>query len=229
MLATLVPSFHITRSKFHTATPQFQASQPHHLLHKRPRIIQPLLHRLDRARRKINKPMRRPVIHLHHRLIPTHHPLRAHHDRIIQQRILTPTRKQRSGQLLPPEVRPERRNTRIPALRLRGVREQGADVRLHDVGVDDEVRLVVVRHGQQRRQIETAKVQQQAAEREARRARAQVQRDAAREMRAGGLARGEQERAQGLRVRDQVRGRVVALRMSACVPAGGRGAGDARR
>jgi hypothetical protein len=88
---------------------------------------------------------------------------------------------------------------------------------------------VVVRHGQQRRQIETAKVQQQAAEREARRARAQVQRDAAREMRAGGLARGEQERAQGLRVRDQVRGRVVALRMSACVPAGGRGAGDARR
>jgi hypothetical protein len=49
-------------------------------------------------------------------------PLRPHHNRIIQKRILTPTRKQRTRQPQPPQIPIKRTNPRIPPLLLRGPR-----------------------------------------------------------------------------------------------------------
>jgi len=108
--------------------------------------------------------MRRAPINLHHALRTPHPPLRPHQHTIIQQRILTPTRKQRRRQFHSPQVLPKRTNGGVAAVGFGGVGEQGVDVGFHHVVVDYEVRFVVQDVGEEGGHVVAAEVEEEAAE-----------------------------------------------------------------
>jgi len=108
--------------------------------------------------------MRRAPINLNHTLRTPHPPLRPHQHTIIQQRILTPTRKQRRRQLHASQILPKRTDGRIAALGFRGVGEQGVDVGFHHVVVDYEVGFVVQDVGEEGGHVVAAEVEEEAAE-----------------------------------------------------------------
>ena len=136
---------------------------------KRFHISQTLLHAIQLLCLEEYKPMRTPRIHFHHRLGPTHPPLRAHKDRIIQQGILGPHGKQRGGQLLPEtaQVLVEGRDGRIAPVGFGGVRQVGVDVVVHDVLVDDEGARKVVHEGGEAGEVVAAEDEVEAVEAEA--------------------------------------------------------------
>lgn len=133
--------------------------------------------------------MRRAIIHLNHRLIPPHHPLGAHKHRIVKQRILAATRKQRRRQLQAAHVREERADGGIAPLLHGRIGQQRRDVGRHDVVVDDEVLLVMCNVRQEARKIVASKVQEEAAKRKVGDGRQEVQGYEAGEVAAGRLGR----------------------------------------
>jgi hypothetical protein len=143
-----------------TSNPRAQHLLSHLRLHKRNTIQQPLFHTLYRPHRIPNKPMRRTIINLNHRLVPPHHPLRTHAHRIIKQGILTTTREQRRRQFEAAQVAVERGDGRVAALLDGSVGQQRGDVGGHNVVVDDEVLLVVFDVGKEAGEVVAAKVQQ---------------------------------------------------------------------
>ena len=120
--------------------------------------------------------MRRAPINLYYGLVPPRLPLRAHKQRIVQQRVLTAACKQRRRQLLPPQVGKEWRNGRMSSLLHGRTGQKSFDVLDHDFVVDDEVQFMVGDHGQEAGEVEAAVVQEQALEGEARRRLEEMQR-----------------------------------------------------
>ena len=162
--------------------------------------------------------MRRTGIDLDQRLAPGHHPLGAEEDRVVQERVLRPTREQRGGKLQAREVLVHGRDGGVLTLLGRHPGQEGGEIVVHEVLVEDEDgRAFVGVLGWRAAQIIAAEVEQEALEAEAGvlllGGFEQVQRDAGREVAAGALAADEAHGGteSGVGVVDQPFGGVVAI------------------